>query len=179
MEEAKGIGEGESVEAGIACVDYAETVATAEDAEERPGLSVDNKDIAEVLGLPLGVDGGVVAGGVEEEGAIGVETAVEKDEMAVEFGAIGEAKWGLESGRAEGVSAEEAGYKIDAGETEGVVVVPEIAGVLEIGVGEGRRGECGANGGEVGGEPCMGVTVTGRRVDAAVKVDDGWDARGC
>uniref|UniRef100_A0A0D9Y2Q3 Uncharacterized protein n=1 Tax=Oryza glumipatula TaxID=40148 RepID=A0A0D9Y2Q3_9ORYZ len=117
----------------IAGVEDAEAVAAALDGLERPRLAVDGDDLAEVLRLPLRVDGWHGADGVHEDGAVDVELAVGDDEVEVVV-AAGEVHGGLELGLLDDVGGEEAGEEADAGEAEGVVVVPEVARRLHVGV---------------------------------------------
>ncbi|BAS70175.1 Os01g0126000, partial [Oryza sativa Japonica Group] len=110
------------------------------------------------------------------DGAVGVEAPVGEHEDAVELIAAGEAERRLHRRVADDVGAEESGEEVGAGEAEGVVVVPEHAGGLRVGVGVRRRRPRRAGLAEAGGEPGEGAAIGLRRVGAAVEVDDGGDA---
>uniref|UniRef100_A0A0A9CV34 Uncharacterized protein n=1 Tax=Arundo donax TaxID=35708 RepID=A0A0A9CV34_ARUDO len=176
MHEAEAAGEGEPEEARIAGVEDAEPVAAAAHAEVRPRLAVDRDHAAEVLRLPLRVDVGVVAGAVHEQGAVGEEVAVEQHQVPVERLAGGKVQRVLLGGARHAVRAHEPREDVDARQAHGVVVVPEVARRLPVGVREGRGGEVRARGGEAGGEPGQRVAVGGGVLHAAVEVDDGGDA---
>nr|DAD36492.1 TPA_asm: hypothetical protein HUJ06_007133 [Nelumbo nucifera] len=57
-----------------------------------------------------------------------------------------------------------------------MIVIPEVPGVLDVGVGIGLLGPGGSGVSEVGGEPGKGAAVTLWLVDPAVEMDDGGDA---
>lgn len=103
------VGEEESEEPGVAGVEYPESVSPPPHVEAWPGFAVHDDGIAEVLGLPLRVNGRVVAGGVQEDGAVGSEAPVEHHQMPVELVAGGQAQRPLKRRLADDVGAEEAG----------------------------------------------------------------------
>lgn len=97
--------------------------------------------------------------------------------MAVEFGSKRETERGLKSGGTEDVGTNEAGEKVDASETNSMVMVPKVSRILEVWVGKSARRKGGADRGVVGGEPSVGVAIAGWRVHTTVKMNDGWDSR--
>ena len=87
---AADLGEGHAVrqlqvvEARVRRVDDAEAVLAAVHAQARPHLAVHEDGVAEVLGIPVGVDVGVVADLREVDGAVAVERAVLEQERNLE-----------------------------------------------------------------------------------------------
>lgn len=78
--------------------------------------------------------GGIVAGGIHEDGAIFEEASVEDEQRSVKFTAVRESEWGLNVGVADYISSDEASKKVDSSQPHGMIMVPKIARVLLIGI---------------------------------------------
>jgi len=173
--EGHAVGERDVEVARVAGVEDPEAVAPAVDGEERPRLAVDGDGLTEVLGLPLWVHGRRDARGVHVQRAVDVEAAVRDDEVEVVVVA-GKIHGDVDLRLLDDVGAEEAGEEVGAGEAERVVVVPQVARRLHVGVPVRGLRPRGAGVAEPGGEPGEGAAVGLRWVGAAVEVHDGGHA---
>ena len=158
-------GQGHAVEAGVGAVVEVEAVQGLIDVQVGPDLAVDHGHIAEELRRPQPVraDGAAVGVG---QGAVGVELLVLQDEgelVLADRQPERPARLARVQVVADEVAAGQAGVDVEAGDAQGVVVVPEVAGLLGVAVGVAVAA--------AGQEGLFGQAVMGGLGVAAVQVD--------
>jgi len=158
------------IKAGVGTVDHPETIFARFDFEKWRGLAVDADGVAEKFLHPHGM--GAVLRRRIEQGAIGAELAV-LDEKRDFVGAAGKVE-GVFFGVANEVHAGQSSVDIEAGDAEGMIVIPERGGGLVVGMAGGIGGES-WSGFAVGSDPGVGIAVAIRENLGAVDVSDGAD----
>jgi len=115
MGHVEAVAQGESVEASVARIHDSESVFSSLYLHERPCLAVHYDCISEILWLPLGMDGGVVACGVHVNRPVWSKAPVEDYKDTVIFGAGRKAEVLFHLGIPNNISADEARQEINSG----------------------------------------------------------------